>query len=275
MRTTKAYKIIALAITASIFSAGMSSCSSNSTKNESTQAAEETIKKEIKDYAYPIPSAFEITGMLNDIEASYMVGMTNDPTKAESYFSEKDKAINLGIYTADLAYATTYNQKSDIQNYFKASETLVRELDFTAAFDQDMADQIDANMDNKDKLVEIVTNMFQNAYSFLNEQGRTELSYLVLTGTVFEGLYLTTHISENTFQNPKIIEAILFQKTPLAELAAMMETYKDSEILSEVYQDIQSINAVYALEEGSTSMSENQVIRLTDTLTKIRDKYAQ
>ena len=275
MRTTKAYKFIALAITASIFSAGISSCSNNSTKKESTQAAEENIKKEIEDYAYPIPSAFEITGMLNNIEASYMVGMTNDPTKAESYFSEKDKAINLGIYTADLAYATTYNQKSDIQNYFDASETLVRELDFTAAFDQDLADQIDANMDNKDMLVEIVTDMFQNAYSFLNEQGRTELSYLVLTGTVFEGLYLTTHISENTFQNPKIIEAILFQKAPLAELAAMMETYKDSEMLSEVYQDIQSINAVYGLEEGSTSMSEDQIIKLTDTLTKIRDKYAQ
>ncbi len=275
MGTKKAYKFIALAITASIFSAGISSCSSNSTKKESTQAAEETIKKEIEDYAYPIPSAFEITGMLNDIEASYMVGMTNDPTKAESYFSEKDKAINLGIYTADLAYATTYNQKSDIQNYFDASETLVRELDFTAAFDQDLADEIDSSIDNKDKLVEIVTDMFQNAYSFLNEQGRTELSYLVLTGTVFEGLYLTTHISENTFQNPKIIEAILFQKTPLEELATMMETYKDSEMLSEVYQDIQSINAVYALEEGSTSMSEDQVIKLTDTLTKIRDKYAQ
>ena len=275
MRTTKAYKFIAIAITASIFSAGISSCSSNSTKKESTQAAEETIKKEIQDYAYPIPSAFEITGMLNDIEASYMVGMTNDPTKAESYFSEKNKAINLGIYTADLAYATTYNQKSDIQNYFDASETLVRELDFTAAFDQDLADQIDSNMDNKDKLVEIVTDMFQNAYSFLNEQGRTELSYLVLTGTVFEGLYLTTHISENTFQNPKIIEAILFQKAPLAELATMMEAYKESEMLSDVYLDIQSINAVYALEEGSTSMSEDQVIKLTDTLTAIRDKYAQ
>ncbi len=275
MRTTKAYKFVSLAIATGLLTAGLSSCTGKSPKKEGAQVAEETIKKEIEEYAYPLPSAFEVTNMLNEIEASYIVGIANDPAKAESYFAEKSKAVNLGIYTADLAYATTYNQKSDIQSYFDASETLVRELDFTAAFDQDLADQIEANMDNKDKLVEIVTGMFQNAYSYLNQQGRTEMSYLVLTGTVIEGLYLTTHISENTFQNPKIIEAILFQKEPLADLEKMIEKLGDSELLKEVSEDIKSINAVYAMEEGTTSMTEKQVIALTETVTKIRERHVQ
>ena len=213
--------------------------------------------------------------MLNEIEASYIVGIANDPEKAESYLTEKSKAVNLGVYTADLAYATTYNQKTDIQNYFKANETLVRELDFTAAFDQDLPDQLDANLDNKDKLVEIVTNMFQNAYTYLNQQGRTELSYLVLSGTVIEGLYLTTHISENTFQNPKIIEAILFQKEPLADLEKMLANFERSEMLADIYANIKAINAIYAMEEGTTAMTEKQVLQLTETLTKIREEIVK
>ncbi|MGQ8336686.1 hypothetical protein ACUNWD_09055 [Sunxiuqinia sp. A32] len=272
MKTPKAFKIISLVIVSGLLISGFSSCNSKSAKKESPQISEKTIEKEVKEYIYPLPSTFEVTNMLNEIEASYIVGISNDPDKASTYFTEKSKAINLGIYTADLAYATTYNQKSDIQNYFKASETLVRELDLTGAFSEDLPDQIEANMDNKEKLVQIVSDMFQNAYAFLNKQGRTEVSYLVLTGTVYEALYLTTHISENTFQNPKLIETILFQKEPLLKLGEMLEEYKDSEMLKETYEDLAKVNAIYALEEGTTSMTKEQIEKLTETITQIRDK---
>jgi hypothetical protein len=276
MKKTRTYKFISLAILSGMFAFGFSSCSgSKKEKKTDPEVVEKTIKEEIKEYSYPIVSAFEVTEMLNEIEASYIVGLTNDPEKAGTYFSEKDRAVNLGIYTADLAYATTYNQKSDVQNYFKASETLVRELDLTGAFQEDLPDQIEANLDNKEKLVEIITDMFQNAYSYLNQQGRTEVSYLVLSGTVIEGLYLTTNVSENTFQNPKLIEAILFQEEPLMKLEEMMEPYKDSEILGDLYADIASINAVYALEEGATSMTKEQVVKLTDLIASIRNKFVQ
>lgn len=270
----KTYKFLSLAILAALISPALTSCTGSQQKKEE-KAAEETIKKEIEEYVYPLPSTFEVTNMLNAIEASYLVGIANEPSKVDSYFAEKSKAINLGIYTADLAYATTYNQKPEIQAYFASCEKLVRELDFTSAFDENLPDQIDANLDNKEKLVEIVTGMFQNAYSYLNKQGRTEMSYLVLTGSVVEGLYLTTHISENTFQNPKILEAILFQKDALKDLETMMAKYKDSELLKEAYADIQAINAIYAMEEGSTSMTESQVKQLTETVTKIRTTCVQ
>lgn len=270
----KTYKFLSLALLAAIISPAFISCTGSQQKKEE-KAAEETIKKEIEEYAYPLPSTFEVTNMLNAIEASYIVGIANEPTKVDSYFTEKAKAVNLGIFTSDLAYATTYNQKPEIQAYFASCEKLVRELDFTSAFDENLPDQIDANLDNKEKLVEIVTNMFQNAYSYLNKQGRTELSYLVLTGSVVEGLYLTTHISENTFQNPKILEAILFQKNTLKDLESMMGKYAGSELLKEAYADIQAINAIYAMEEGSTSMSEAQVTKLTETVSKIRAAYVQ
>jgi hypothetical protein len=275
MKKTRTYKLVSLAILSGLFAFGFSLCTGKKDKKTDPKVVEETIEEEIKEYSYPIASAFEVTEMLNEIEASYIVGMTNDAEKASNYFSEKDRAVNLGIYTADLAYATTYNQKADVQNYFKASETLVRELDLTGAFNEDLPDQIEANLDNKEKLVEIITDMFQNAYSYLNQQGRTEVSYLVLSGTVIEGLYLTTNVSENTFQNPKLIEAILFQEEPLMKLEDMMEPYKDTEILGDLYADIASINAIYALEEGTTAMTKEQVVKLTDLVAAIRNKFVQ
>jgi hypothetical protein len=117
--------------------------------------------------------------------------------------------------------------------------------------------------------------MFENTYSYLNSQGRTEISYLILTGTVVEGLYLTTHISENTLQNPKIIQAILFQKEPLLKLEKMIENVKDAELMKDAYSDLKQINAVYAMEEGSTSMTEAQVNKLTEVVTGIRNELVK
>lgn len=275
MKTFKMHKVIFGVIIASFLITSFSSCKNKGAKKESPQISEEMIEKEVEEYIYPLPSTFEVTNMLNEIEASYIFDISNQPENAGKYFTEKSKAINLGIYTADLAYATTYNQKSEVQKYFQVNELLVRELDMTSAFSEEMSNQIMENIDNKEKLTELVTEMFQNAYSFLNKQGRTEVSYLVLAGTVYEALYLTTNISENTFQNPKLIETILFQKEPLMELEKMLEEYKDTELLSETYTDIQSINAIYALEEGTTSMTREQINKLTETITAIRNKHVE
>jgi hypothetical protein len=275
MKTLKAFKITLWVIAFGILAGGFYSCGNRSQKksNERPEISGEIIEQEVEEYIYPLPSTFEVTNMLNEIEASYIFDIASDPENAGSYFTEKSRAINLGIYIADLAYATTYNQTAEIQDYFKAIEKLTRELDISAAFSGDLPEQITKNINNKEELTELVTNVFQDAYSFMNEQGRTELSFLVLAGTVYEGLYLTTHISENTFQNPRLIETILFQKEHILELGKMMEEYSDSELLGETRQDISAINEIYALEEGTTSMTEEQVTKLTETITQIRNKH--
>ncbi len=275
MRAVKIFRFIFLFLIIAIGLSCLSSCNTRNNKNQRSNDIHETFQKEIEEYTSPLPSAFEIANMLNKIEASYIAGITSNQENAGTFFIEKNKAVNLGIYAADLAYTITYNKKPEIQNYFSACETLIRELDFTAAFEHDLPDQIEANVDNKDQLVEIITQMLQNAHAYLNKQGRSELSYLILTGTVIEGLYLTTHISENTFQNPEIIKAVVFQKNPLLKLEMMLKESKNSEMTGEALLVIQEINSIFAMEEGNTSMTEQQLVRLTETLEEVRNSYVQ
>ena len=273
MRAIKIVRFVFLFLTIAVVFSYLVSCRSKSTQNSNSENINEAIRQEIEAYAYPLPSPFETTQMLNEIEAFYLSGISNDPGNASNYFTEKSKALNLGIYSADLAYATTYQKKQEMQEYFGASETLIRELDFAGAFDKDLAERIENSFENKDQLVEVITEIFQNAYSYLNREGRSELSYLVLAGTIVEGLYLTTHISENTFQNPKIIAAILFQKEPLQNLQKMMEDYNEGDLIQETYRDIKQINDIYAQEPGYTSMTEDQLKKLTGLLAMIRNRY--
>ncbi|MDA3881024.1 MAG: hypothetical protein PF436_11605 [Prolixibacteraceae bacterium] len=263
-------KKISLMLIVAVLSVTFFSCKNTSKKTDSA-VEDEVISDDVEEYVYPLISSFDITKMLNEIEASYIVGITFDPTAVEQNFTDQDKALALGVYSADLAYATTYNQKNEIQKYMKAVEYLLTELDMTAAVSRDVAQQIEANLDNNDALVDIITQVSQDTYSYLNKQGRTELSYLILAGSVFEGLYLTTHISENSFNNPKIVQTILYQKNPLMKLEEMLDKYKDSEMSRMVYNNIKKINAIYALEEGTTSMTEEQIEALIRLLEKIRE----
>lgn len=273
MKLKKEWKLMSKLMFVVALSLVFASCN-NSAKQKSA-AAEEEIKQDIEEYVYPLISSFDVTAMLSEIEATYIVDIANDAANVEKYFTEQSKAVNLGVYSADLAYATTYNQKAQIQAYFKAIETLVGDLNMNAAVSKDLASEIENNLDNKEKLVELITDLTEGAYSYLNKQGRKEISYLILAGSAIEGLYLTTHISENTLQNPKIVETILYQKEPLQKLEVLMAEFKDTELTGSVYANIQKINEVFGMEEGTTAFTQDQLEVLNQLLDQVRNVNVQ
>jgi hypothetical protein len=240
-----------------------------------TSPSKKEIKQDIEEYTYPLVSSFDITKMLSEIEASYIVDISNDTENVEKYFTEQSKALNLGVYSIDLAYAATYNQKADIQEYFKVIEVLVSDLDLTRALSKGIADDIERNLDNQEKLVEIISDLSEDAYSYLNKQGRKELSYLILAGSAIEGLYLTLHISDKTFQNPKIVETILYQKEPLTELEGLMAEFKDTELSKSVFNQVKKINAIFAMDESTTAITQEQISLLIKLVEDVRNFNVQ
>lgn len=255
-----------------VITLGASSCGNQKKKKEAKEA-QEIIKQEIKDFAYPLPSMFELTEMLTNIEAGYIVTLSNDPAKAKSYFTDKDKALNLGSYASDLAYAVTYNSQAEVETYFQSCELLVRELGFIDAFSKNLPEQIKTHLNDREALVKIVTEMIEKSYAHLQEQGRTEISYLILAGSVVEGLYLATNISENSYQNPEIVKTIISQKESLLKLQELMAPHQESETLQEVYANIAAINQIYAQTEGSTAMTKKQIEDLTALVRTLRASY--
>src|SRR5690606_28686195 len=85
---------------------------------ESTDTLEKTrVEQDVREFVYPLPTTFEVTEMLNRIGAAYILTLSNPVSNVERYLTEKAKAINLGVYSADLSYASTYNQKQATIDY--------------------------------------------------------------------------------------------------------------------------------------------------------------
>ncbi len=242
----------------------VSSCSNNSKKSSDsviTEIKKDQVKEDVTEFVYPLPTAFEVTKMLNRIGASYIFSLSNPPENVEKCFTEKSKALNLGIYSADLSYASTYNQKQITIDYMNASNRLIGELGFEDAIDKTLPEKIEQVENDKDKLIELISNTFYKTYESLNENGRGSISVMVLAGSWVEALYIATHISEDTYNNVEMVKIVMEQKEPLNKLMALISDHDANKDVKEVGESLKKLHEIFnLLEDGSISQTQMEAI---------------
>ncbi len=252
-----------------------SSCNSSKKKTKKADAVnikKEDVENKVREYVYPLPTAFEIVQMLNDIEAAYIFDLSNSPLNADKYFTEKSLALNLGIYGGDLSYASTYNQKQETLDFIEASRKMLDGLNLQGAVEEDLPEKIEANQDNKEALVELITNSFYDTYDFLNRNDRAPVSALVMAGAWVEGLYIATHISEETFHSKEMVSIVLKQKEPLLKLMEILAKYKDDAAVAETIERLSNIANIYAGIEND-AITQEQMKKIADESLKIRAQF--
>jgi len=205
----------------------LSSCKGGNKSAEQDQVLSDSLNKmlleaEIKEVLYPLPTPFEMTKMLNDIGAAYSVKNMNAVNKVEKYITEGSKAVNLGIYGADLAYASTYQQQQDVQVYLNAIKTLADQLGVTYDYTRLLSDEYKEKLNNKDSLTSIVTNTIYDTYQFLDEKSNPDLAVTMIAGSWVELMYLATNISENSYNFTGLVDIISKQKSSYEKVMELL-----------------------------------------------------
>ncbi|MCQ2203009.1 MAG: hypothetical protein MJZ15_01055 [Bacteroidales bacterium] len=234
----------------------------NKSNNDNAVITKENVAEEVRDFVYPLPTAFQITDMLNEIGADYMLTLCNDDAAVDKYLTESKRAINLGVYSADVCYASTYNQHQTVMVYMEAIKKLIDDLDMTQAVDPELPSKIENNENNKDELTNLITDSFYDAYDYLNKNERGPVSLLIVAGSWTEGLYLATHISEYTFNNKEMVKIVMSQKEPLMKLVELLNKYKGVENIDNMLADLAPLHAIFSqVDEGGISEQQSENIR--------------
>jgi hypothetical protein len=272
MKTLKnQFKIISILLLSGVLVMSLINCTGK--KGEPVEGSDSkldkaSIEKTVRDVVYPLPTSFEVINMINKIEASYIIGLTNPLANVDKYFTDKSQALNLGIYSADLSYASTYNMKQEVMNFMDASEKLVKELGITGAFGSEFIEEVETNIDNKDLLVELITESFYDTYEYLVKNGKEDLSLLVLTGSWVEGMYISCNISNTVYSNPELIKVIMHQKTALYKLIELLAPHASHDTIQSLLNDLNPIKMVYDSvdEKGITQKQMEDIIAQTEAL---------
>jgi hypothetical protein len=261
------FKPIAFSVAVSAAAMTFNACNSG---QQAPKANRSEIEKEVKEIVYPLPTSFEVTEMLNRIGASYIIGVSNPVANASKYMSEKSQAMNLGVYGSDLSYASTYRQRQEIVDYMTASRQLIEELNISAAIDPEIIDKLEANADNKDALVKIISDSFYNTYSFLQKNDRSGVSALIMAGSWVEALYIATHISEDTYNNKEMVKIVMDQGVTLKKLLDILAKDAANKDVAETINDLAPLKAIYESINGG--ISEEQLGSITKEVQTLRAK---
>ena len=246
------FTILTLAILFALSSCGNKKSSDGSQEGVVIENMEskEAVIKEISDY--PLPTSFEVTTLLIEAGASYILNLCNHVENVDKYINLKSKALNLGVYGADLSYAATYRQTQEVMQYLNASATLISQLQI-GSFDEVLVTKVESNIDDVDTLINLISDSFYKTYDYLMNNEQDELSILVMAGSWIEALYITTQISIISADNSKIVDILYEQSTSLDKLLEVMVPVSDSEMSSDVFEGLVLLQKIYRETDGELS----------------------
>jgi hypothetical protein len=132
------YFILCGTMAAGLYSCGSSSDDKNKNSDEFKEA-EQSLKSQIEEVVYNIPSPTEIPYLLQATGAEYNAQLVNPLTRVDQYASRTDKAaLNLGVYAADIGYLSSYDKTQEAIDYLSACKTLADNLGVIGSFDLDI-----------------------------------------------------------------------------------------------------------------------------------------
>ena len=253
----KCIKIKSLKLLAILFSAFfIASCGSGGDKQrdaeitvDMTEIDQELFEDidEAKKIFYSLPSPLETAMLIRSAGAQYDAELLNSVDNTQNYTTNKSMALNLGIYTCDLSFASLYDQTQASISYMGAAKKMADGLGILDAIDEKTIENLEANINNREKIMDIVSETFLNSSAFLKENDRAALSAIVLVGGWMEGLYIATElVNRGTFEdNDKLVNRIVDQKLSLEIVMKLLEENQSNPDVASLIEDINELKAIF------------------------------
>jgi len=215
-----------------------------SSLDSSTEKYSKISDQAIGEIIKSIPSPLEISMLIKESGNAYDSRILNPQDNYSKYNSNFKKALNLGIYGADLGYINIYDKSTDALSYLSSIKTLADELNVGQFYDFNTIKRLASNSDNIDSLLYITTTNFENINNFLYEQKRSDKCVLILTGGWLEALHISFEIYKKGHK-AEVKEKIAEQKIVLSQLMLLLDNYKQQPNINFLHGELQKLKDVY------------------------------
>jgi hypothetical protein len=193
-----------------------------------------------------LPSPLESAMLIKSAGARFDESLLNDVGSVNKYVTNKSMALNLGIYTCDLSFASLYEQTQLIIDYMNAAKKMADGLGILKAIEQSTIDRLEENINNSEVIMEIVSETFMNSNSYLEDNGQPAIAAMTLVGGWFEGLYISTQLVDmNEFNGNKLVGRIIDQKLSIDILISLLESSKGDPAVDELIGQVNKLKVVF------------------------------
>ena len=231
----------------------------------SSEQVDVTIKKAKKVF-YSMPSPLETAMLFKEAGASYDRGLMNPLENIKKYTNNRSMALNFGIYSADLSYASLFDQSQISIKYMEATKKLADGLGIMQAIDKGLLDRLEGNINNKAVVMDIIAQVFMNSNTMLKQDDRAAIATVILVGGWTEGLYIATQLSKKSKKENDLANRIIDQRISLSLIINMLESYKqESDDIKPLIGDMKQLKELF----DRIKVKKNPVVPETDSNTNV------
>lgn len=239
--------------------------------DDNTKQAVQETKLNAQNVFNSMPDRKLILKLIEENKIEYDPQFLNDPNSVSKYSIEFYKAVNLGIYGSDLSIANSFDQTQESMVFLKCVNSLAVNIGVNNAFDQVMFDRMEANRENKDSTLEIITNAFKKADQILKINNRPATSAVILAGSWIEGMYVSCQMAQ-TINNEKIIKTIIDQNESLKNLIIMLDASNLAPETQYIVTNLKSIREAFIVAEANTVHDLETIKTINERVTALRTK---
>jgi len=220
------------------------------TINEPGETAGET-EQGIVDFNIPSPS--EQFALIAKMDVKKNTAIMHDPNLADSYTSSAQKALNFGVYTADVAYLTSFNETNKYLTYFGKLEKLGNDIGVAQVFGKELGELAKKWDGNADSLFRLSDQTYTKTFQRLIEIDKGNELSLMLVGGWIESMHLMIGSSKGYGKSPKLEQAIADQKLVAENLLEFLVSYQDNADVAQYTSEISAILDIYNTMDCSSS----------------------
>lgn len=221
-----------------------------------------------------IPSPLETVTLIKESGLKYEESYLNSSDNGEKYKSKYEKALGIGIYSADLGYLNLYEKNMASINYIMAVRKLSSDLGIEQFFDFETLKRLASSNKNMDSLLYISTSCFNKMDSYLRKNKRSEQSSLIIIGAWLEGLYFETEMAKNN-SSKKIRENIGSQKVAINNIMAILEAYKKNEYFQRLRSQMAELKKLFDQVEITYNYKEPEVKEVNGELQVVEKSESE
>jgi hypothetical protein len=225
-----------------------------------------------------IPSPAQIVNDMAAFNLTYNPAFLNETKKVGTYHTEFAKAINLGVYNLDMAYAVANDKGVDVMKYMKTTLAEIDALGMKSAFNQFMGKRTETNIGNKDSLMKIIDELYVSGDTYLRTNQRLETATHIFIGSWVEALSIICHTgNDENLANAKtrVYKHLWEQRFYLKNIIDLLDSFKDKKEdadlikdLSAIHKEIDEIKEAGAVTDEKFKSISVKIFVLRDKLTK-------
>jgi len=185
---------------------------------------------------FTIPSPVQTAFLVKEVGSAFNSELLNAADNGDSYSTSFKKALNMGVYGADMGYITLYENTDLSLKYLKAVRKIAGELDLSGAFNDKLATRFSDNMGNQDSMLVFVNDAYKNADDYLKNNDKSNIAALVIIGGWAEAMYFASQSALET-KSQKLVERVAEQKQALINMVAMLKSLEGFTEVEE-YEDL-------------------------------------